>query len=428
MTTSRRRFLQGAAATAAALSLPACQGLPRAARIAGKARLGVIGVGGRGGDNLNGTAQEDIVALCDVDQAILARTAERFPRARTFADFRELLQLPDLDGVVVSTPDHTHFLPAALALQRGLHVYCEKPLCHTVAEVRELRRLAAATGAVTQMGTQIHSLPNYRRVVERVRQGVLGPITEVHVFVNGTQWAGRGRPSGGNLPPTLDWQLWLGPAPERPYADGYHPAGWRRYWDFGGGTMADMACHFTDLAFWALDLDAPTEVQADGPDPDSEAAPPGLRVRYAFPARGERPALALTWYDGNHRPPDEVLKARGLDGWKNGVLFVGRDGWLCSDYTRHVIGPDAVAATAPPPESIAASPGHYAEWLDAMRGGPAPLCAFDYSGPLTEAVLLGVASHRAGNVKTSWDGSAMRAGHPDVQALLHKTVRPGWEA
>lgn len=426
MSHTRRRFLQTAAAAAAAAALPrplgAVAGVPRREPL----RVAAIGVGGRGWDNLMGVAGEDVVALCDVDERHLARAVERFPAAKRFHDFRQLLTMDGLDAVVVSTPDHTHFLPSALALRRGLHVYCEKPLCHTVAQVRALRELAAQKKCVTQMGTQIHSLPNYRRVVEHVQAGVLGPVREVHVFVNGTNWSGRSLPAPkGEAPAHLHWDLWLGPAPARPYADGYHPAHWRRYWDFGGGTTADMACHFTDLAFWALDLAAPTRVAAEGPAPDPHCAPTGIVVRYAFPARGDRPAVDLTWYDGDRRPP--VLAERGLEAWVNGVLFVGERGWLIADYTRMELGPkQAFADFTPPEQTIAASPGHYQEWLQAIRGEGRPLCHFDYAGPLTVAVLLGVAAHRAGNVATAWDAAAMRADHDGVQALLSSTPRDGW--
>jgi predicted dehydrogenase len=425
--TTRRAFL---GALAAGSLLPAVRALPVRVprRRRDKLNLGVIGVGGRGNDNLGGVAQENIVALCDVDARPLEAAAKRFPAARTFVDFRELLALGDLDAVVISTPDHTHAPIAAAALRRGLDVYCEKPLAHSVHEVRVLTQLAGEHGAVTQMGTQIHSWPNYRRVVEHVQSGALGAVTEVHVFCNGKTWSGGERPAEQPpVPEWLAWDLWLGPAPERPYHPAYHPAGWRRWWDFGGGTLGDMACHYMDLAFWALDLAHPLSVQASGPEVHPETAPAGMSVHYEFPARGKLPALALTWYDGDERPA--VLERLGLQQWQNGVLFLGEDGrWLVADYDRLEIGPkERFAAFVAPPQFVPDSIGHYEEWLQACRTRGRTTCPFAYSGPLTEAVLLGNVSFRLGGTKLDWDAHAMRARNaPQAAPLLRREYREGW--
>lgn len=436
MASTRRSFLvAGAAAAAGSLWLPSCAS-PRRRPVrdpAQPARLMIVGVGGRGGDNLNGVAKEHIAVLCDVDAKQLAAAAKRFPGARTVRDYREVLldaaACRDLDGVVVSTPDHTHFLPSMQALQQGLDVYCEKPLTHTVAQARALARAAEANGCVTQMGIQIHANANYHRVVEAVRSGAVGVVREVVVFVNGTDWSAAQLPAPAPVPEHLAWDLWLGPAAPREFASDYHPAAWRRYWAFGGGTTADMACHFVDLAFWALELDAPTSLRADGPEPDAECAPKGLHCEYAFPARGARPAVTLRWHAGNDRP-EEVLATHGLQDWRNGVLFRGDDGWLISNYDKHVIGPAArAAAWQRPAPFLTPSPGHHREWLDACARRTQPSCAFAYAGPLTETVLLANAALRGARGKSiAWDAAAMRSDDAAVNALLAESARTGWTA
>ena len=436
MASSRRSFLAAAATTAGALALPSCRSSarrrpPRDPAV--PARLLVIGTAGRGADNLAGVAKEDIRILCDVDRQHLEGAAKKFPQARLCTDFRTILRDPvacaELDGVVVSTPDHTHHLPMLLALQQGLDVYGEKPLTRTIAQARELLQVATANGCVTQMGIQIHANANYRRVVEAIRGGAVGTVRQVIVFVNGTDWSATELPAPIGEPPAhLDWDCWLGPTLPRPYADGFHPAGWRRYWAFGGGTTADMGCHFVDLAFWALDLDAPEWLQAFGPEPHAECAPRGLRCEYAFPARGQRPALSLHWHGGNDRP-DEALTSRGLQEWRNGVLFIGDDGWLISDYNRHVLGPQPRAeAWQRPPESIAPSPGHYREWLDCMLTRTQPSCSFAYAVPLTETVLLANVAYRgARGQRLRWDAAAMRTDHAGANALLSLPARAGFD-
>jgi predicted dehydrogenase len=334
----------------------------------------------------------------------------------------------DLDGVVVSTPDHTHFAPTMLALQQGLDVYCEKPLTHTVTQARRLLRTAEANGCITQMGIQIHANDNYHRVVEAVRAGAVGTVREVVVFVNGTDWSATELPKPTTAPANLDWDLWLGPAAERPYAEGFHPMGWRRYWAFGGGTTADMACHFVDLAFWALELDAPTTLVADGDAPHPDCAPKGMHCEYSFPPRGSRPAVTLRWHAGSDRP-SEALASRGLQEWRNGVLFVGDQGWLISDYNKHRVGPDARAAEwKVPPPSLAKSIGHHAEWVRACALRETTSTPFAYAAPLTETVLLAnVALRAARGKKLAWDALAMRTDDAAANALLAQPARPGFD-
>lgn len=434
MGSSRRQFLATSAAAAGALWLPACGASPRrrdAIPDDQPLRLCVIGVGGRGRDNLEAVLHEQIAIVCDVDERHLAAAVARCPGARAERDFRAVLGDPattaQLDAVVISTPDHTHFLPAWLALRAGLDVYCEKPLTQTVTQARRLRELAALGGAITQMGTQIHANANYRRVVEAIRAGAVGAVREVVVFVNGTDWSAQALPKPAPVPEHLHYDLWLGPVAERPFAADYHPAGWRRYWAFGGGTTADMACHYLDLAWWALELDAPTSVLADGPPVHPEGAPSGMRCEFAFPPRGERGAVVVRWHAGKDRPT-AALQARGLESWRNGVLFVGDEGWLISDYDRHVVGPAArAAAFQSPPPSLPDSPGHHREWLLACRRRSLPSCHFGYAGPLTEAVLLANVAYRAAaGRRLAWDAAALRTGDEAADALLDLPARRGF--
>jgi predicted dehydrogenase len=430
MTTSRRTFLQATAAAVPALFLPGCASSARAPRPASdKLKLGVIGVRNRGGDNLAGVASQDIAALCDVDTNYLTDAGKQFPGAKQFLDFRDLIAMPGLDGVVISTPDHTHYPAAALALKRGLDVYCEKPLTHTVAQARRLQRLARERGAVTQMGTQIHANDNYRRVVEAIQAGVIGDVHTVHVFVNGTNWSASGKPKAIEVPSNLKWQLWLGPVGDQDFTGDYHPANWRKYWAFGGGTTADMACHFMDLPFWALDLKSPSRVRADGAEPDTFGAPRGMTTEYWF-ARSGKADLNFKWWAGSSRP-EALLAERGLEKWRNGVLFLGERGWLISNYETHEVGPKKdFEGYKAPPQTIAKSIGHHAEWILACKQRTETTCHFGYSGPLTEAVLLGNVCYRAARGKVlDWDSAAMElVGGGAANKLLDEGARDGYEA
>lgn len=389
----RRAFLALGGVAAASAALSSCQALggrPAARQPKeGPLALGLIGVGGRGADNLAGVAGENIVALCDVDSGHLATAATAFPKASRFVDYQQMIREVALDAVVISTPDHTHAPATLAALRAGLDVYCEKPLTHTLEEVHEISEAARWHRAVTQMGTQIHAGENYRRVVELIRAGAIGRVREAHCWV-GKSWGGGDRPT--ETPPVpvgLDWKRWLGTAPSRPYHPDYHPAGWRRFWDFGTGTLGDMGCHHLDLPFWALGLERPSAVHAEGPPPHKETAPTALRVRWIFPQ------VDLWWHDGGLRP---LQFSQGLlPEWGDGTLFVGENGLLLSDYDRHVLLPEArYAAYVRPPPSIAVSVGHHKEWLAACRTRGNTTCNFDRAGLLTETVLMGVAAYRGG--------------------------------
>jgi predicted dehydrogenase len=316
-----------------------------------------------------------------------------------------------------------------MALRLGKHVYCEKPLTHTVFEARTLAELAKEKKLTTQMGTQIHAGDNYRRVVELVQAGAIGPIREVHVWVD-VNYSGAKFTTGTPTPPGLDWDLWLGPATLRPYSEGCHPFNWRRFWDYGTGGLGDFGCHYMDLVHWALDLRAPTKVSAQGPEVDSVSTPPWVIVAYEYPARAKLPPVKLTWYDGGKRP--EVLSSlKRKDGapldFRSGQLFVGEQGMIVSDYGRHLLLPEEKFADYKRPEpTIPSSIGHHQEWLQAIRTGGVTTCNFDYSGALTEAVMLGVVSYRSGQA-LEWDAAKLKVTNaPESQQFVHKEYRKGW--
>ncbi|MFO0913729.1 MAG: Gfo/Idh/MocA family oxidoreductase [Pirellulales bacterium] len=432
---SRRRFLSRSVQASAALSI-GYFAFPSSVTAApgpnDKLRLACVGVTGRAGENIRECSEHDIVALADVDQNLLDKGAAAYPQARKYADYRVMLEkeAPQIDAVLVGTPDHNHAPATAMAMRLGKHAYCEKPLTHTVLEARTLANLARDNKLVTQMGTQIHAGDNYRRVVELIRGGAIGPVSEVHVWV-GVDYSGAKFDYSEPAPQGLDWDLWLGPTPSRPYSKGVHPFQWRRFWDFGAGGLGDFGCHYLDLVHWALDLQAPTTIEAEGPPVDPVSCPPWVKVHYEYPARGAAPPVRVHWYDGGRKP--ELLSTVKLaDGqpldWGSGQLFVGRDGMLVSDYGRHLLLPaDKFADYRRPEPTIPTSVGHHREWIDAIRAGGGPTtCNFAYSGALTEAVLLGTVAYRSGQ-RIEWDAAQLQVTNsPQAQALLHTEYRPGW--
>lgn len=392
-----------------------------------KLKILCVGTANRAAADISGVEGEDIVGLCDVDSNYLDRAAAKHKDAKTYADYREMIasEADKADAIVVATADHNHAPASIRGIEAGLHCYCEKPLTHTVEEARIIAEAAKAEGVATQMGTQIHASDNYRRVVEIVQAGTIGDITDVHVWV-GKGWGGGDRPDGGqDPPPNLNWDLWLGPAPWRPFVPGrYHPAQWRRWWDFGQGTLGDMGCHYMDLPFWALDLRHPIAVEADGPALHPETCPLGLIVKYKFPSRGDMPGLNLTWYDGN-KTPREVAGEK-VPG--SGVMFIGSEGHMFANYGSYKLFPkDKFANFEPPEETIPKSIGHHAEWIKACKEGTPTTCNFDYSGALTEAVLLGNVAFRTGKA-LEWDASTLTATNcSEAAGYVSKTYRSGWE-
>ena len=401
-----------------------------------KLQIACIGVANRASANLKGVSSQAIVAVCDIDDVYLDRittargkgkTPPILPKARQYHDYREMIEkeVGRVDAVVVSTADHHHVPASIRAIRKGMHVYCEKPLSHTVAEARLVAQEAERMGVATQLGTQIHAGDNYRRVVEVIRSGAIGDIGEVHVWV-GKGWGGGDLPVKSVEPPaSLHWDLWLGPAHVRPFAPKvYHPAQWRRWWDFGNGTLGDMGCHFMDLPFWALDLKTPVRCKAEGPPLHPETCPTGLVVHYDFPSRGNMPPVHLTWYDGS-MTPEEV---KGQKVPKSGVMFVGTEGMMFANYGSYQLYPeDKFADFKAPPQSIPKSIGHYEEWIKACRDGSTTTCNFGYSGPLSESVLLGMVAYRTGK-QLEWDAKNLVATNaPEASTFISKQYRSGWD-
>ena len=424
----RRDFVKDSTATAASLAIGFWSSASAAESKSAneKLNIGCIGVGGKGWVDMNGVASENIVAVCDVDKNNLGKAAATFPQAAQFADFRKLLEQKNIDAVTVSTPDHTHAVASMAAMTLGKHVYCQKPLTHSIAEARAMTETARAQRVATQMGNQGHSEAGSRRMVEWIQAGGIGAVRDVHVWTDRPIWPqGMQRPEGSKpTPTTLNWDLWLGPAPARPYHDGYHPFKWRGFWDFGTGALGDMACHNMDAAFWALRLGAPTAVQAESSAVNQETAPSWSVIRYEFPARGDLPPVNVTWYDGGRKPPAELAAGHALGG--NGSLFIGDAATL---YVPHYWGEGKIikgTAAARPEPTIPNSPGHYQEWINACKGGPAALSNFDYAGPLTEMVLLGNLAVRL-EKRIQWDAKNLKAiGVPEADPLIRREYRQGW--
>jgi predicted dehydrogenase len=448
---SRRRFLQASAAAGAGFwvagrSLGADGDPTKVAAPSERLNVGVVGVGHRGWANIGdlaGVNTANIVALCDVDDTFMAPAAKRFESAKTYKDFRVMLdQQKDLDAILVATPDHTHFHASLMAIQAGKHVYCEKPLTHTVWEARTLTDAARKAKRVTQMGTQIHAGDNYRRVVEAIRGGAIGSVKEVHVFMSGGWSAPNGRPTATPpVPSTLDYDLWLGPAEPWAYHPTYLPENWRSYWNFGNGKLGDMACHHVDLPFWALGLKYPTQVTpVEGPKPHPDGAPDWVTVRWDFAAdtqpldssRPSRGPVSITWYggDGDEHLPDAWDDWKLPEKWRVGNVFVGDKGILFADYNSYGLRPtDTFKDFKAPAPTIAKSVGHHREWVTACKAGDptAPLCNFDYSGPLAETVLLGCAAYRA-QAPLQWDAPNLRVTNTrDADRYLRREYRKGWE-
>ncbi len=463
---SRRRLLQlGAACPLGYLFTGPAASVVRAAGANDRLRVAGIGVGGKGSSDIEQAARVmEVAALCDIDEQRLNQRASSWPSARKYTDYRKLFDemLKQIDAVVVSTPDHSHTLPSVLAMRAGKHVYCQKPLTHTVAEARLMREEAARNKVCTQMGNQGSALSGLRRAVELVHAGIIGPVKEAHVWTNRPfkYWKQApditARPPAAPVPKHVHWQEWLGPAPFRPYAvradkrPAYHPHDWRGWWDFGTGALGDMACHTANMAFRALKLDAPTAVIAEGGAINPETYPAWAHVTYLYPARGDMPACALHWYEGARDgrrvlPPAELLARVLRKGEKtadSGSLLIGAKGMLFSpnDYGaqfRLTPAKDfAEVQTSKPekgPEGVAAlscDPFMKREWAEAIRAGkPAHASSnFDYAARLTEAMLLGNIAVRFAGQRLEWDAAGLRFPNSAAATRLVKTeYRKGWD-
>ncbi len=432
---TRRAFLRSAVGTGAGLIILSDSRLVHGTQANEKLNIAGIGVGGRGADDVNGAASENIVALCDVDEKHAAQTFERYPHAKRYKDFRKMLDEMhrQIDAVVVGTPDHTHAPAGVMAMKLGKHCYCEKPLTHSVYEARVMVEVAREKKLVTQMGTQIHAGSNYRRTVELVQTGAIGTVREVHVWL-GANFAGPPKPTNMSqpdapsdrpaAPETLDWDLWLGPASYRSYHPTYAPFGWRYWWNFANGQLGDFFCHYCDLAFWALKLRHPISVEAEGPvHPESAAR--WTIARQEYPARDGLPPVKLTWYSGGGYPA--FVKENNVPQWGSAVLFIGSEGMLIADYGQHQLLPEEKFADFTRPDPfIPESIGHHREWVEACKTGGPTTCNFDYSGALTEAALLCNVALRTGR-KLTWDAKNLKAiGCPQADAFIRREYRQGW--
>lgn len=431
---SRRRFIQGAAAAASGYWV---SGQPTRARAAGpneKLDVAVIGVAQRGANNLDAMSGQNVVAICDVNEKALGKASEKQPRAQRFFDFRKLLEKTKLDAVVVSAPDHIHAVAAVMAMNLGRHVYCEKPLARSIREARVMKEVASKTKVVTQMGTQHHSGGGYRRAVEVIRSGAIGKVSEVHAWTDRPTWPqGIDRPGGTwEIPPHIHWDLWLGPAPERPYNPAYIIFKWRAFWDFGTGSLGDMGCHIMDPAVWALELGPPSTIECESPPPNPETAPKWSIIRYQFPANHDRGPVALTWYDGGKLPSPSLFEGAPFVKKKfppdNGSLFVGDKGKLLCPHG----GPLTLLPTSKfegfqgPEPFLRVSPGHHEEWIAACKTGSPTGSPFAYASAFTETVLLGNLAHRLGG-RIEWDSEAMKVkGRPEADVLIAPPFRAGW--
>jgi predicted dehydrogenase len=426
---NRRGFLQGSAAFAVTAAAAPVLAEDTKTSANEKINIGIIGVGGQGMYSLGNVAHENVVALCDVDseRSDVAKARRDHSRAKFYQDFRKLLEQKNIDAVVVATPDHWHAIPAVQAMRAGKHVYCEKPLAHSVHEVRVMMETAAKQKVVTQMGTQIHAENNYRRVVEIVQAGVLGKIERVHVWCHRRPDRRKLAKTPPAVPAGLDYDLWLGPAPERPFDPAFLPFHWRWWFDFGGGVLADMACHFMDLPHWALDLRTPTTVEATGGKKlghGDHDVPDVLQVDYHYAARGDRPAVHLSWYSGV--PGWGLTTTSPFHGFHDGVLFIGDKGNLVADYSHYKLLPEKeFKGFTPPKQTIPASLGHHREWLKAIRQAGTTTCNFAYSGALAETVLLGNVAYHSG-VKLNWDEKAGTTGSAEADKWLRRDYRKGW--
>ena len=483
----RRRFLSTTGRAAAGLVILANSRSVRGYPANEKLDVAVVGAGGMGGWNLAHIAGENvefrsgmrvkpasqpemtgenIVALCDTDERSVAELTPgrrnppshafaRYGRARKFNDYRRMLDEMDrqIDAVVVSTPNHNHAPASVAAMRRGKHVYCEKPGADSVFEARMMAKVAAEQQVATQLGTQMHASDNHRRVVELIRAGAIGAVEECHIWLRSGRDASDRPAETPPVPKGLHWDLFLGPAPYRPYHPTYSRGcggNWHRWWDFGSGSFGNMGCHYLTPAFRALDLRYPVSVEAQGPPPHPETAPGRLHVRYRFPARGKLPPVTLTWTHGSQPPP--VFAGNDFPKWAWGV-FVGTEGMLLASYGQRMLWPEKKFADFEPPEpsippSIGAEiglrapwvaayknhpdwrrtaeVGHRAEWIAACKTGSPTGCNFGASGPISEAVMLGSVAYRTG-AKLDWDADNLRvANSPEANALLRKKYRSGW--
>ncbi len=438
---TRREFIGQAALAAATVSI-----VPRHVLGQGqtppseKLNLAGVGIGGQGYHDISQYQDEHFAALCDIDWNKARRAFELYPQARRYKDYREMLEKEtDLDGVIIATPDHMHATVSIAAMRKNLNVYCEKPLTHSVNEAWQVGKIAAEKGVATQMGNQGQASEETRRIQEMMAAQVIGPVREVHVWTdrpargyNEIYWPqGVARPGDTPaVPEGLFWDGFIGGAPYRPYHPAYHPFVWRGWWDFGTGALGDIGCHSMDSIFRALKLGHPTSVSAVSSTVNDETYPVASIVRYEFPARGDMPEVALTWYDGGLRPPRPDLLEEGRQLGTNGTLYVGDDGEILNGV---IIPEEKRKSIKLPPATLPLSIGHYKEWAAACRGGPAAGSNFQFASLLTQVVVMGnIALRREfreqlDRRKLLWDAEKREfTNFPDANKYLSKIYRDGW--
>ena len=396
-----------------------------------KLNLAFIGVGGRGEGNLEELQNQNIVAFVDVDETRAGKSFENHPKVQRFKDYRKMLDElgSKLDGVVISTPDHTHFHPAYAAMQMGLHVYLEKPLAHNVWETRTLTDFAAKQKLATQLGCQRHAIPNMARIVELIQGGAIGKVNKVFCWKGGS----RGMPpiptDRPAVPPTVDYDLWVGPVKDaRPYHPTICPYGWRFWWQFGAGETGNWGCHVLDIPYWALGLGHVDRVKAAGPPIDAERTPKAMHCEFNFPTSNQGGPITMHWYHGE--PVKSLEEATGTSGLNlKGMYtcFIGENGSLLCGFDRHRLLPDdQFKEFKAPTPTIPESPGFHNEWVLACKGDAPATCNFDYSGPMAETVLLGNVAYRAGNFH--WNHNDLSTGdNSKAQGLIREEYRSGWE-
>jgi len=441
---SRRRFLSTTAAATAFTIVPR-HVLGGAQHTAPSEKLNIagIGVGGMGKSNLSQLETENIVALCDVDHAYAAGTFKKYPQAKVYSDYREMLDKEkSIDAVMIATPDHTHAVISMEAMRRGKHVYCQKPLTHDVYEARMLAQAARETGVTTQMGIQGHSMEGGRLICEWIADGAIGEVREVDAWCSlsyypwghaywSSQWSRRPQDTPP-VPATLNWDLWLGPAAQRPYHPAYHPGVWRCWWDFGCGMMGDRGAHTLDPVVWALKLGHPTSVEATSLDLNPDTHPIGCVVTYQFPARGDLPPVKLTWYEGTRAPrPPELEDGRRMGHVEGGALFKGTKGKLVAGVygeDPRLIPESRMKEYKLPPKTLPRVAGsHEQDWVRACKAKRQAGADFEYSGLLTEICLLGNIAKRV-DARIEWDGPNMKVTNlPEANKYVRTTYRDGWK-
>ncbi len=426
--TTRRRFLKTTSAVGIGYFVTSGLRARGADSPNEKIRMASVGIGGKGSSDSNDAGRSgEMVAICDIDTGRLDGAANRFKGAKKFTDFRVMLEeMGDkIDAVTVSTPDHTHAPAALMAMRMGKHCFCQKPMTHSIYEARLMGKVAREKGVATQMGNQGTAGSGLRKAAAMLHAGVLGKVSEVHVWTNRPIWPqGGDRPAPQPVPETLKWDLWLGPAPERPYGPGYHPFAWRGWWDFGTGALGDMACHTMNMPYAGLDLRDPISVQAETSGHNGDSYPKWSVITYEFAANDSRGPLKMVWYDGGKRCPAELLEGKSPSA--SGCLVIGEKGKIYSpnDYGERY---EFMGGAAEMEVEFTPSPGHFTEWVEAIKGGKPAMSNFpDYASPLTETVLLGNlavwTAKEAGKVgpKVQWDAKNLKATNVEGLELIVK--------